>query len=147
MKFNLSRFIEAQNGNNGMVTYHEALREIKNGKKTSHWIWYIFPQLRQLGRSSYSDYFGISGLNEAQAYMDNLTLGTNLIEISNALLLHPEKTIVNIVGPVDSLKIHSCVTLFSMTDEPDPVFNQILDLFYNNKPDSKTLDIIKNKRE
>ena len=111
--FDLERFIKAQQSYCG---YDTAFTEIKRGKKLSHWIWYIFPQLKSLGSSYSSVFYGIASLDEAKAYLRHDTLRERLIEISNALLKH-DKDIIDIVGDIDALKICSSMTLFHTADE------------------------------
>ena len=134
----LDRFIEAQE-----QMYEVALKEIKNGEKESHWMWYIFPQLRGLGRSQMAYAYGINGIEEAKAYLEHPILSKRLIEITEALLLHKEKDIYDIMGDIDNMKLHSSMTLFSLVSEDDSVFHQVLNNFYNGKMDESTLKLIK----
>ena len=137
--FDAKKFIDAQNDSYG--SYDQALAEIRNGQKMGHWIWYVFPQLRGLGMSSTSQYFGIRDLDEAKEYLQNQLLRNRLIEISEALL---EQTgnIKNIVGYVDAMKVRSSMTLFMAADPDIEVFGKVLDKFYDGKPDDITLRII-----
>ncbi len=123
--FNLNRFLEAQEN-----SYAQALCEIQAGRKESHWIWYIFPQLAGLGHSHNAVYYGIRGVEEAQAYLVHPLLGARLIEISNALLIHKNKPIEQILGPVDALKLKSCMELFAPLSVENSVFKFILKVFY-----------------
>ncbi len=123
--FNLNRFLEAQED-----SYAQALSEIQAGRKESHWIWYIFPQLAGLGYSHNAVYYGISGVEEAQAYLEHPLLGARLIEISNALLIHKNKSIEQIIGPVDALKLKSCMDLFASLPKSDSVFDEVIGQFY-----------------
>ena len=107
--YNLNRFIEAQNRD-----YDIALAEIRAGKKASHWMWYIFPQLKGLGRSSTSEYYGLSGIKEAQAYLSDPILKARLIEITDAVIAHKDKSAEEIFGGIDAKKLRSCMTLFSI---------------------------------
>ncbi|MCM1314355.1 MAG: DUF1810 domain-containing protein [Prevotella sp.] len=136
----MERFLIAQES-----SYPIALDEIKNGKKRSHWIWYIFPQLAELGRSSMAKYYGIKDIDEARKYLENDILRERLVEISNALLL-VDDTAVNILGHIDALKVKSCMTLFHMASPENKVFSRVIDKFYGGKYDNITIDII-NKRE
>lgn len=138
--YNLERFIEKQK-----IYYDKALAEIKNGYKSSHWIWFIFPQLKGLGNSNYSDYYGISNLEEAKEYYNNEYLKNNLIEISKSLLSIENKNIKHILHYPDNLKIKSCMTLFEIVDPEQPVFKKVLDKYYSGNRDSKTIELIKNK--
>ena len=134
----LDRFLEAQE-----TMYEKALKEIKKGKKKSHWMWYIFPQLRGLGRSHMAFTYGINGLEEAKAYLDHPVLSARLIEITEALLQHKGKYIEDIMGDIDDLKLRSSMTLFASISKDGSVFHQVLDCFYSSKLDGKTLDLVK----
>ncbi len=138
MQFHLSRFAKAQEHD-----YPLALAEIKRGHKRSHWIWYIFPQLRGLGFSEMSEYYGINGLGEARAYLAGPVLGGRLIEISQALLAHAGKDVEDILGFIDAVKVRSCMTLFdAAADDPDNVFARVLDVFYGGARCEKTLSML-----
>ena len=140
MTNNLQRFIDAQ-----QKKYQTALTEIKQGKKQSHWIWYIFPQLEELGHSSTAKYYGIKNKQEAIEYLKNDTLRKNLIEISEELYKQND-SIRKIVGYPDYLKVKSCMTLFSYIDPTINVFQKIIDKFYQGQPDEITLKLLqKNK--
>ncbi len=119
----LDRFIQAQN-----LTYETALAEIRNGRKLSHWIWYIFPQLRGLGYSANANYYGIADAEEAKAYLSHPILGTRLREITSALISHKDKLAAEILT-MDAIKVRSCMTLFDIVS-PNDVFAQVLDRFY-----------------
>ena len=135
--FNLQRFLDAQKND-----YADALREIKQGYKQSHWIWYIFPQMRGLGHSSMAEYYGISSIEEARAYLDHPTLKARLIEISTALLQHKGKsTAYEILGTIDAIKVRSSMTLFDHI-LPNAIFAEVLDAFYNSQRDELTLKFI-----
>ncbi len=138
MGFDLERFIKAQDGYEG---YETALKEIKNGRKKSHWIWYIFPQMRGLGQSWMSHFYGIVSLDEAKAYLENDILKERLIEISSALLENGGD-IRDIVGYIDSQKICSCMTLFHQADLNIGIFQKVLDKFYNGVHDKQTLYLL-----
>ena len=135
----LERFIEAQKN-----AYETALNEIKNGHKNSCWMWYIFPQIKGLGMTQTSQYYGIDNIEEAIDYLKNELLKTRLIEISNALLELEEVDIKKIMGFPDNLKLKSCMTLFKKAEELsevkcDNIFQKILDKFFEGEDDSKTL--------
>ncbi len=123
--YNLNRFVIAQES-----SFARALKEIKSGRKTSHWMWYIFPQMKGLGTSYNSTFYGISGREEAEAYITHPVVGPRLIEISRALLTHAEKPIEQILGHTDSLKWKSCMELFASLAGADPVFKEVLKRFY-----------------
>lgn len=136
--YNLNRFIEAQNRD-----YDIALAEIRAGKKVSHWMWYIFPQLKGLGRSSTSEYYGLSGIKEAQAYLSDPILKARLIEITDAVIAHKDKSAEEIFGGIDAKKLRSCMTLFSIAAPDIPVFEAVLEQFFDGKPDRNTLRLTK----
>lgn len=132
----IDRFIIAQdNEYNG---YNQALKEIKSGRKIRHWIWFIFPQLRGLGHSRNSYYYGIRDREEAYFYITNPTLRMRMYEITNALLEHSDKTANEIFGCIDAMKVKSCMTLFDCI-EPNGVFNKVLIAFYDGERDIKSL--------
>lgn len=135
----LDRFLEAQED-----MYATALQEIKNGEKESHWMWYIFPQLRGLGRSEMSYIYGINGVEEAKAYLEHPVLSARLVEISEALLEHKDELIEDILGDIDAMKLRSSMTLFALVSGEGSVFNQVLDCFYNSKMDKNTLSFVIN---
>lgn len=137
MGADVSRFIEAQN-NGG--DYERGLAEIRNGKKTTHWIWYVLPQVRELGRSERALYYGIASEEEVRAYLADPTLNARLIEITEAFLaLDPPAE--DIVGDGDALKTRSCMTLFEAYSD-NPVFTKVLEKFYNGERCEKTLEVI-----
>lgn len=133
----MERFLKAQE-----TEYTQALSEICNGRKYSHWIWYIFPQLAELGRSSTAKYYGIKDIEEAREYLANPVLRERLIEISEALL-SIDDTAINILGYIDAIKVKSCMTLFHEADPSIEVFGRVIDKFYDGHYDTLTLDIIK----
>jgi len=133
-KYNLNRFVEAQN-----IYYEQALQEVKDGMKRSHWIWFIFPQLVILGHSRNAKYYGISDYDEAEAYLKHDVLGPRLREITNALLTHSDLDVIDIFGGLDAMKVRSCMTLFDAVS-PDDIFEEVLEVFYHGTYDRKTLD-------
>ena len=133
----LDRFLKAQ-----MRDYNVALSEIKSGHKRSHWILYIFPQVKGLGFSSTSEYYGIDGLDEAKKYMQNDTLKNRLIEISEALLGLDSSDASDVMGYPDDLKLRSSMTLFAEAAPEIEVFQKVLDKFFDGKKDEMTLKII-----
>ncbi|GAA4074079.1 DUF1810 domain-containing protein [Flavobacterium cheonanense] len=138
MENDLNRFLTAQEHN-----YETALAEIKLGKKQSHWMWYVFPQLRGLGYSSTAMLYGIQDLEEAKAYLAHPLLGSRLVAITNALLLLNEKDAYIIFGNPDHLKLKSCMTLFSLVDEgTDAVFKKVIEQYFNGSMDAKSLQLI-----
>ena len=136
-KYDLERFITAQKRD-----YEKALEQVRSGRKTSHWIWYIFPQMKGLGMSGMSEYYGIKSLLEAKAYMEEKVLRDNLIEISAALLPHKDRSAGQIFGYPDNLKVCSCMTLFAHAAPQYPVFREVLDKYYGGKEDLQTLRLL-----
>ncbi len=134
---NLQRFIDAQE-----IDYPRALAEIKNGRKQSHWMWYIFPQIAGLGLSETTKHYAINDINEATAYLEHPVLGARLIEISTALLQVNNKTAHDIFGSPDDRKLRSSMTLFSAVPNADPVFQAVLDKYFNGENDLKTVALI-----
>ena len=139
----IERFLNAQDPSDGLPGYDDALREIRNGRKRSHWIWYIFPQLKELGYSSMAKFYGIRDLAEAKEYLAEPTLRARLIEISQALLDLPSNDPLAVMGSPDDKKLRSSMTLFAAADPDCPVFRQVLDKFFRGKPDQRTLDLLK----
>ena len=138
MDFDLKRFTDAQRRD-----YERALSEIKNGRKRTHWMWYIFPQLRGLGVSETAYRYGISGLEEARAYLNDPVLGARLKEISEALMALDDKDASFIFGWPDDLKLRSCMTLFALVSEADSVFQRVLDAYFDGERDDRTLKMLK----
>ncbi len=138
-EYDLQRFIDAQEG-----VYEKALVEIKNGRKQTHWMWFVFPQIKGLGYSETAKFFAIQNLEEATQYLDNETLGNRLIEIANALIQVKDRTANQIFGSPDDAKLKSCMTLFSLLKDTDDVFDAVLQSYFSGQKDQKTLQIIKN---
>ena len=134
MEERLEKFITKQEH-----SYQNALSEITAGKKTSHWMWYIFPQLAGLGYSEMAKHFAIADIGEAQAYLNHPILGQRLIEISTALLQQKSNNATAIFGSPDDLKLRSCMTLFSIVKNADPIFEQVLEKFFDGEKDPLTL--------
>ena len=138
MDFNsLDRFVQAQT-----LMYSATLREIKNGKKVSHWMWYMFPQLRGLGASFMSNMYGISGLAEAKAYLAHPVLSGRLYELCGELLKHKDKTALEIFGDIDEMKLKSSMTLFALTSEDYTIFDEVLENFFGGEMDEVTVKLI-----
>lgn len=123
--FLLERFVQAQ-----AQSYATALSELKAGRKRSHWIWYVLPQLKGLGHSEMSQRYGISGLEEARAYLDHPVLGARLIACIEAILQHQDKSAEAILGGLDAQKFHSCLTLFASVSPHPPCVDQALQRFF-----------------
>jgi uncharacterized protein (DUF1810 family) len=137
-KPSLQRFISAQEGD-----YETALKEIRSGRKRSHWMWYIFPQIDGLGFSDMARRYGIKDLPEAAQYLEHPLLGSHLIEISQALLELPGNNATEIMGSPDHLKLHSSMTLFSLIPDSNPVFDAVLKKFFKGQQDNGTLQLIR----
>ena len=138
--YNLGRFKTAQESD-----YKIALSEIRNGRKVSHWMWYIFPQMKQLGISPTAQYYGIGSLDEAKAYIADNELRQHLIEISEALLALESNNASQILGYPDDMKLKSSMTLFMLAAPDISVFQAVLDKFYGGEPDKKTIELINNQ--
>jgi len=134
---NLERFVNAQKQD-----FQIALSEIKNGRKRSHWMWYIFPQIQGLGFSDTSKFYAIKNLDEAGEFLRHPVLGARLIGICNELLVLPGNNATAIFGSPDDLKLKSSMTLFSSLDDPNPVFQKVLNKFFDGTKDYQTLRII-----
>jgi len=135
-QYNLARFIEAQE-----YGYEAALQQVKQGSKTGHWMWFIFPQIEGLGKSETSRLFAIRNKTEATAYLQHPVLGDRLIEISNALLSLSIDNPIEIFGRIDSKKLQSSMTLFSLAENASPVFQKVLDKFFDGKEDIRTINL------
>ena len=135
-KYNLTRFIEAQEG-----MYPIALKELRQGRKRSHWMWYVFPQLKGLGHSFNSQFYGISGLEEAAAYLADPVLNRRLREAAMAILNLPGDYAREVFGDIDSRKLLSSMTLFDAAS-PGDVFARVLEKYFNSRRDRKTLELL-----
>ena len=135
----IDRFLEPQKTSHAI-----ALEEVRNGRKVSHWMWYIFPQLRGLGQSNVAWYYGIEDFCEAKAYLAHPVLGRRLREITRAALELSETDPAKIFGWPDNMKFRSCMTLFAQVSEDD-LFAQALDKFFGGQEDSMTLELLKQK--
>ena len=137
--FELIRFEDAQEN-----IYPEVIVELRNGRKQSHWMWFIFPQLDGLGNSPTTKRYSIKSVEEAKAYLDHPLLGKRLLECFAILVGVQNRTAEQIFGYPDYLKLQSCVTLFSIVDPLQEVFTQVLGKYYNNKKDQRTIDLLNN---
>ncbi|NBA98472.1 DUF1810 domain-containing protein [Pseudomonas sp. R5(2019)] len=135
--FNLLRFVEAQR-----PVFTRVMEELRAGRKTSHWMWFIFPQLEGLGHSEIAERFAISGAAEARAYLQHEVLGPRLEESVAAILQHSDKSALQILGRTDDLKLRSCLTLFASIKPDHPLFQRALDQFYGGEPDARTLALL-----
>ncbi len=138
--FDLQRFVDAQDDG---AAYTTALREVRAGRKRSHWIWFVYPQIAGLGVSPTSQHFAISGLAEAVAYLQHPVLGARLRECAQAVLELDTTDPVAVFGPVDAQKLRSSMTLFAAADPDQPVFRAVLDRFFAGAHDPATLDRIR----
>jgi uncharacterized protein (DUF1810 family) len=134
---NLKRFLDAQAGD-----YAAALSEIAGGRKRSHWMWYIFPQIGGLGYSEMAKRYAIKDIPEATEYLDHPVLGTRLVEISKILLTLPGNNATSVMGSPDDLKLRSSITLFSLVPGADPVFEAVLKKYFGGDKDPATLQLI-----
>jgi uncharacterized protein (DUF1810 family) len=132
----LARFVEAQDAGG---TYDAALRELRAGRKESHWMWFVFPQVEGLGRSSTAQHFGVRGLTEARAYVAHPVLGPRLVEAARALVDQPSDNPVAVLGSIDAMKLRSSMSLFAAADPDQPVYGAVLDKFFGGEQDPATL--------
>jgi uncharacterized protein (DUF1810 family) len=137
-EFDLDRFVVAQ-----APVYAEVVRELRNGHKSSHWMWFIFPQIRGLGRSSLSRLYAIGSLDEAVAYLAHPLLGTRLRECTQLVLDVTGRSLADILGGIDATKFRSCMTLFSHAAPGEALFRSALDKYCDGKPDGETLRILR----
>ncbi|MDB5797008.1 MAG: hypothetical protein JWP36_910 [Paucimonas sp.] len=133
----LNRFLTAQ-----ADSYDAAHAELAAGRKTSHWMWYIFPQLRGLGRSSTAQYYGLAGLDEAEAYWRHPVLGPRLKACTELVLAIHGKTAHQIFGSPDDMKLRSCMTLFELAAPEEPAFGQVLERYYGGERDGATVSAV-----
>lgn len=135
----VKRFIEAQNRE--YAGYKQALEEVRSGRKRTHWIWYIFPQVKGLGYSPMANFYGIKDREEGEDYLLHPTLNDRIHEISSALLQHKGKAAIDIFGSIDSMKVRSSMTLFDELS-PNDVFGKVLDIFFNGERDQRTIELL-----
>ena len=131
--YELHRFVDAQTD-----TYAQALSELRAGRKTSHWMWFVFPQVAGLGRSATAQRFAVSGLDEARAYLAHPVLGPRLVECAEALTSLPGRDAAAVLGPVDAQKLRSSMTLFAAAAPDEPVFRAVLDQYFGGTLDDAT---------
>ena len=134
----VERFLQAHE-----LFYETALKEIKNGRKRSHWIWYIFPQLKNLGQSRNSQYYGIENLADAKEYLADETLRSHLLEISQALLELDTNDAVKVMGEIDSKKLLSCMTLFHLAEPTCETFTKVIEKYFDGNLDIRTVELCK----
>lgn len=133
--FDLERFVQAQDAGG---TYQRALEELTEGSKQSHWMWFVFPQIAGLGQSPTSRRYAITSLAEAKAYLGHPVLGPRLLECARAVAAHTGLSAVQIFGGIDSRKLQSSMTLFLRAAPAEPVFQKVLDLYFDGAPDPAT---------
>ena len=133
MPFDLERFVTAQDG-----VYEGVLRELRQGRKTSHWIWFVFPQVAGLGRSDLSRFYGIESLDEARAYLAHQILGPRLRECASAVLATSGLSADQIFGSLDAMKVRSSMTLFQRAAPGEALFTEMLERFYGGVTDDST---------
>ncbi len=142
-QFGLNRFTRAQEG-----VYGTVLSELRSGRKRSHWIWFIFPQIDGLGHSSTSEYYAIKSIEEARQYLRHPVLGARLEECAKAVLAVEGRSASEIFGYPDDMKLRSSMTLFALAaEEPDSVFTAVLDKYFQGKQDERTLQLLERLRE
>jgi uncharacterized protein (DUF1810 family) len=134
--YHLERFVTAQDASG---TYQRALAELRAGRKASHWMWFIFPQVAGLGLSSMAQRYAISGLPEARAYLGHPVLGPRLRECAGAVAAVGDSTADRILGPLDAMKLRSCMTLFAAAAPEEPSFGEVLTRYFDGQPDQATL--------
>jgi uncharacterized protein (DUF1810 family) len=135
--YRLERFVEAQEG-----VYDRALTELRAGSKARHWMWFVFPQVAGLGSSPMSQRYAIGSIEEARAYLGHPVLGSRLVDCSQAVLSHPERTARQIMGSPDDVKLRSSMTLFALAAGAEPAFQRVLDVFFDGKPDPQTVALL-----
>ncbi len=133
--FDLARFVTAQDSGG---TYRRAVAELRNGRKTSHWMWFVFPQIAGLGRSAVAQRYAISSLAEAQAYLRHSVLGPRLLECASILTSLTDRTAEDIFGGIDAMKLRSSMTLFAHAAPDEPVFRQVLAQYFAGQTDPAT---------
>jgi uncharacterized protein (DUF1810 family) len=137
----LNRFVEAQRS-----AYENALAEVRIGRKRSHWMWYVFPQLAGLGRSATSRHYAIRNADEANAYLEHPLLGPRLVECAAAVLEIDGRSAYEIFGSPDDLKLHSCATLFARVSAPGSVFSRLLAKYFGGREDEETVRLLASTR-
>lgn len=137
--FQLKRFVDAQE-----LVLPTALAELRAGRKKSHWMWFIFPQLRALGRSPTAEFYGIASLHEARAYLDHPVLAGRLTQVTDAVLVHRDRSGHDIFGSPDDLKFRSSMTLFGAASEHDTQrFRAALERYFEGEPDQRTVELLR----
>ena len=138
--YRLGRFVSAQDSGYG---YDSVLAELRAGEKVSHWMWYVFPQVSGLGSSSMAQQYAIASLDEARAYLAHPVLKKRLGDAIDALLGVEGRSITRILGPIDAMKLRSSMTLFDAAEPTEPAYQQILDKYFDGRPDDRTLELLR----
>jgi uncharacterized protein (DUF1810 family) len=138
-QFDLARFVRAQDAGD---TYARALTELRTGRKVSHWMWFVFPQLAGLGRSAIARQYAITSLDEAKAYLAHDVLGSRLLQCSEVVAALEGLSAEDIFGTIDAMKLRSSATLFGAADPHQPIFGRILDIYFDGRSDPETLRLI-----
>ena len=141
MTSDVERFVDAQR-----VAYDSVTTELRAGRKTGHWIWFIFPQLADLGRSEMSRFYGIASLDEARAYLEHPILGSRLRECAGLLLATCGRNATDILGSIDAMKVRSSMTLFWRAAPDERLFLDVIDRFFDGVPDPLTEEILASRR-
>ena len=137
MTDDLGRFVAAQDDGG---TYERALAELRRGRKTSHWMWFVFPQIAGLGQSEMARAYAIRSLEEARAYLAHPVLGPRLLECTRALAALEGRSAEDVLGPVDAMKLRSSMTLFAAAAPQEPLFQTVLEAFFDGREDPATLE-------
>ncbi len=140
-EYHLKRFLDAQN-----QTYLTALSEIQKGRKETHWMWFIFPQLEGLGQSETARFYALADLEEAEAFLAHPVLGKHLVQISEALLNTTTASAKDLLGSPDDLKLRSSMTLFANAEKAHPAFAAVLERYFDGKQDERTLQLLLRKK-
>jgi uncharacterized protein (DUF1810 family) len=141
-RFSLQRFLAAQEDGG---TYDRAVAELRRGRKSSHWMWFVFPQLAGLGRSPTAVHYALSSLDEARAYLAHPVLGPRLVECAQVLTELSGPTAEEVFGALDAMKLHSSMTLFALADPDQPVFRAVLDRYFAGEGDDATLRLLRGR--
>jgi uncharacterized protein (DUF1810 family) len=134
----LARFVDAQS-----AVWDDVLSELRSGRKTTHWMWFVFPQLASLGRSATAKFYGLRDLQEARAYVEHPVLGPRLVQCCELLTSIRDRDAVDIFGNVDAMKLRSCLTLFMTAAPEHAVFSECMDRFFGGEPDALTVGQLK----
>lgn len=134
--FDFEPYLQAQDS-----VYPDVLAQLRNGRKTGHWMWFVFPQLAGLGHSATSRFYGLKDVQEARAYLAQAVLGTRLLECAKLVAATQSRAVIDVFGATDALKLRSSATLFSIAAPDTQVFREILDIFYAGQPDPLTVAV------